>query len=64
LAVVLDLYSRAVVGWSMAERITKARVISALSMAIWRRRPAPGLLVHSDRGSQYAIALVPISRLI
>jgi transposase InsO family protein len=54
LAVVLDLYSRAVVGWSMAERITKALVINALGMAIWRRRPAPGLVVHSDRGSQYA----------
>jgi putative transposase len=54
LAVVLDLYSRAVVGWSMAERITKELVINALGMAIWRRRPDPGLLVHSDRGSQYA----------
>ena len=54
LAVVLDLFARAVVGWSMAERITKDLVINALGMAIWRRRPAPGLLVHSDRGSQYA----------
>ena len=48
LAVVLDLFARAVVGWSMAERITKDLVINALGMAIWRRRPAPGLLVHSD----------------
>lgn len=54
LAVVLDLYSRAVVGWAMAERMTRDLVINALTMAIWRRRPAPGLVVHSDRGSQYA----------
>jgi putative transposase len=54
LAVVLDLYSRAVVGWAMAERMTRDLVIDALTMAIWRRRPAPGLIVHSDRGSQYA----------
>src|SRR5690554_2533760 len=54
LAVVLDLYSRAVVGWSMGERMTRERVIQALTMAIWRRRPKAGLIVHSDRGSQYA----------
>jgi transposase InsO family protein len=54
LAVVLDLYSRAVVGWSMSERITRELVIAALTMAIFRRRPAPGLILHSDRGSQYA----------
>jgi putative transposase len=54
LAVVLDVYSRAVVGWAMAERMTRDLVIAALTMAIWRRRPAPGLIVHSDRGSQYA----------
>lgn len=54
LAVVLDLYSRTVVGWSMSERITRERVIAALTMAIFRRRPAPGLILHSDRGSQYA----------
>jgi putative transposase len=53
LAVVLDLYSRAVVGWSMGERITRDLVIQALTMAIWRRRPRAGLIVHSDRGSQY-----------
>lgn len=56
LAVVLDLYSRAVVGWAMAERMTRDLVIAALTMAIWRRRPGPGLIVHSDRGSQYASA--------
>ena len=54
LAVVLDLYSRAVVGWSMAERITKELVMAALTMALFRRRPPPGLILHSDRGSQYA----------
>lgn len=54
LAVVLDLFSRAVVGWSMGERITQDLVMAALTMAVFRRRPAPGLLVHSDRGSQYA----------
>jgi putative transposase len=54
LAVVLDVYSRAVVGWAMAERMTRDRVIAALTMAIWRRRPGPGLIAHSDRGRQYA----------
>jgi len=53
LAVVLDLYSRRVVGWSMSERITRNLVIDALRMAIWRRCPGPGLIFHSDRGSQY-----------
>src|SRR5512143_287018 len=54
LAVVLDLYSRAVVGWSMGERMTRDLVIQALTMARWRRRPKAGLTAHSDRGSQYA----------
>jgi transposase InsO family protein len=54
LAVVLDLFSRAVVGWSMAERITKELVMAALTMAVFRRRPTAGLILHSDRGSQYA----------
>jgi putative transposase len=54
LAVVLDLYSRAVVGWAMDGRMTRELVIAALTMAIWRRRPGRGLVVHSDRGSQYA----------
>ena len=47
LAVVLDVYSRAVVGWFMAERITRDLVIAALAMAVWRRYPAPGLIAHS-----------------
>ena len=54
LAVVLDLYSRKVVGWSMAPTMPAGLVISALAMALQQRRPAPGLVLHSDRGSQYA----------
>ncbi len=54
LAVVLDLYSRAIVGWSMSHRITRDLVLKALLMALWRRRPNGGLIHHSDRGSQYA----------
>lgn len=53
LAVVMDLYSRAIVGWSMAERITRQLVCDALTMALWRRKPKAGLVAHSDRGSQY-----------
>lgn len=54
LAVVLDLYSRRVVGWSMAPAMPASLVASALTMAIQQRNPTPGLIVHSDRGSQYA----------
>ena len=54
LAVVIDLYSRKVVGWSMGSRMTAQLVCDALRMAIWQRRPRAGLVVHSDRGSQYA----------
>lgn len=53
LAVVMDLYSRKIVGWALSERMTKQLVIDALQMAIWRRRPPRGLIIHSDRGSQY-----------
>ena len=53
LAVVLDLFSRQVVGWSMSNRINKDLVRNALRMALWRRRPEAGLVFHSDRGSQY-----------
>jgi putative transposase len=53
LAVVMDLYSRKVVGWAMSARMTKQLVIDALQMAIWSRKPASGLIIHSDRGSQY-----------
>ncbi len=54
LAVVIDLYSRRVVGWSMSTRMQAELVCDALQMALWRRKPAAGLIVHSDRGSQYA----------
>lgn len=54
LATMLDLFSRKVVGWALSERIDRHLVIQALARAIARRKPAPGLLVHSDRGSQYA----------
>jgi len=54
LAVVLDLYSRQIVGWAMDKRMKKQLTLDALAMAYWRRRPSAGLLHHSDRGSQYA----------
>ena len=53
LAVVLDLYSRLVVGWSMSERMTAPLVCDALRMALFRRQRPRGVIVHSDRGSQY-----------
>jgi putative transposase len=54
LAVVLDLYSRKIVGWAMSNRLTASLVKEALSMAYWRRKPGKSLIHHSDRGSQYA----------
>ena len=56
LATVLDLYSRLVVGWAMSERMTAHLVCDALQMALWRRRMPTGVIVHSDRGSQYCSA--------
>jgi len=53
LAVVLDLYARRVVGWAMSERMTATLVCDALQMALWRRQSPAGVIVHSDRGSQY-----------
>ncbi len=53
-AVVIDLFSRRVVGWSMKNRMKADLVTDALMMAIWRRGPADKLLHHSDQGSQYA----------
>ena len=50
----IDLYSRHVVGWSMAEHMRTQLVNDALLMAIWKRKPASGLIWHTDRGSQYA----------
>ena len=54
LAVVEDLFSRMVVGWSMADHMESRLVVDALGMAVQRRLPGEGLLAHSDRGSQYA----------
>ena len=54
LAVVLDLFNREVVGWSLKPRMTADIAIDALTMAWFRRKPVPGLIHHSDRGSQYA----------
>jgi putative transposase len=54
LASVMDLYSRKIVGWHMSERMTKELVLQALKQAYGRQHPDPGLLHHSDRGSQYA----------
>lgn len=53
LATVMDLFSRQIVGWSLQNRMTSKLVADALLMAIWRRRPSPDLIFHSDRGSQY-----------
>jgi putative transposase len=54
LAAVLDLASRRIVGWSMSERMPAKLVCDAFAMAYFRRKPAAGLIVHSDRGVQYA----------
>jgi putative transposase len=54
LAVLLDLYARRIVGWAMSERIDSNLVTDALHMALARRRPSPGLIHHTDQGSQYA----------
>lgn len=54
LAAVLDLYSRRIVGWAMSATMTHQLVLEAFTMAVGHRRPARGLLHHSDRGTQYA----------
>lgn len=53
LAVIIDLFSRRVVGWSMSRKIDRKLVIDALMMGVGRRQPSSGLIFHSDRGSQY-----------
>ncbi|WP_250658436.1 IS3 family transposase [Alkalimarinus coralli] len=53
LAVVIDLYSRQVVGWSMDSRMEASLVLNALLMAVWRRKPVNRVLIHSDQGSQF-----------
>ena len=54
LAVIIDLFSRQIVGWSMDKRMKTQLTLDALAMAYWRRKPPTGLIHHSDRGSQYA----------
>ena len=54
MAIVMDLFSRQIVGWAIADHMRTSLCVSALQMAFWRRKPGPGLLHHSDRGSQYA----------
>jgi putative transposase len=54
LAIVLDLYSRQIVGWAMDSTMSQQLTLRALTMALQRHRPLPGLVHHSDRGSQYA----------
>ena len=53
LAAVLDLHSRAVVGWSMGSRMQTSLVLDALTMAVWRRKPKDSVIIHSDQGSQF-----------
>lgn len=53
LAFILDAYSRRLIGWAMADHLRAELVRDALRMALWRRDPAPGVIHHSDRGSQY-----------
>lgn len=53
LAVVIDLYSRKVIGWSMKPSLARSIVLDALMMAVWRRRPKQPVIIHSDQGSQY-----------
>ena len=53
-ATIIDLFSRRAVGWAMQERMDRSLVLAALEMAVSQRHPQPGLLHHSDRGSQYA----------
>ena len=53
LAIVVDLFSRKIVGWAMSDRMKRSLALSALQRAITLRRPPPGLIHHSDRGSQY-----------
>ena len=53
LAVVMDLYSRMIIGWSMQPTLARDLVLDALLMAVWRRKPRQTVIVHSDQGSQY-----------
>ena len=57
LAVVLDVFSRRVVGWAMAEHLRTELVVGALEMAVWNRQPGEAVIHHSDHGSQYTSLL-------
>jgi putative transposase len=57
LAVVLDCFSRRCVGWAMADHMRAELVVEALELAVWQRKPTPGLVHHSDQGSQYTALL-------
>lgn len=57
LAVILDAFSRRIVGWSMADHLRAELVVGALEMAVWNRRPARGVIHHSDHGCQYTSLL-------
>lgn len=56
LAVVIDLWSRSVIGWSMSSRMTAQLACGALQMALWRRKRPENVIVHTDRGGQYCSA--------
>ena len=53
LTFILDVYPRRVVGWAMEDHLRTEIVVDALRMAVWRRKPTPGLVYHSDQGAQY-----------
>lgn len=53
MCVVVDLYARKFIGWSMKPTMAKELVLDALLIAVWRRRPTESVIVHSDQGSQY-----------
>ncbi len=55
LAFILDVYSRRIVGWAMENHLRTELVVDALQMAVWRRKPVPGLVHHSDQGVQYTL---------
>jgi putative transposase len=54
LAVIIDLYSRKVIGWSMKSTLETEIVLDALLMAVWRRKPVGEVIIHSDQGSQFS----------
>jgi len=62
LAVVMDLFSRRIIGWAMGGRMTKELLLDALLMAVWRRKPQYKVLIHSDQGSQYTIVFIIYKR--